>query len=681
MTDKVQSMLKTLKSRKYRNFRVYRRWDLPGFWNNDEYTQSTIMMAEMLSKQKPLIFENDIFGFNRYLVNRPGEECRSHTIIDGTKFYERYSNISPAYWLLIDRGLGVVLNEIKSKENTATGENKLFYKAAGEQLNAIIHLCQKYRRYAKENGHSRIYEALCHIPMEKPQSLYEALLFQKILIFALRCGNYKHITLGRFDQYMYPYYLADREKGLSDDELLETLELYFISSNLDSDLYPGIQQGDNGQSMVLGGYDLEGKDQFNQLSKLCLQASLELNLIDPKINLRVSKTTPDEIYQLGTELTKQGLGFPQYCNDDIIFPGLIKLGYKPEDAVQYAVAACWEPIIPGYSAEIPNEIAFSFPIVLSKTIEVLQHCESLENFMKEFEKQIQIRCQEIISSHNSSEKYYFKRPLPISPLMSLMTYGCLESGKDIGRFGARYYNCGAFGAGLSTAADSISAIEQVIFRDKKASWESLISALKADFNGYEALRNELINADKMGGNTSVDEIGRKLMELLSTNLNGKDNGVGGVWRCGTGSAQYYIIDATNCPATPDGRKSGQPYACSYSPAPGAKVAGPLSVIKAFTAFDLTNSINGGPLTMELHHNIFRNEEGSKKVAALVKLFILSGGHQLQLNTLNKEALLEACNHPERHRDLVVRVWGWSGYFCELDPEYQQHIISRVQYSV
>ena len=682
MTEHVASMLKLLKNQDYRSHRIQKEWDLPGFWSQDEYSQSTSFLQAMLQQQKPLIFPGDIFGFNRYLVNRPGQECNSHTIIDGTKFYERYSNISPAYWLLIDRGFEDVLHTLSEKAKTAEGEKRKLCIAAISQLRTIEELCINYRDAAKAQGNTQLYDALCNVPAKKPRSLYEALLFQKILIFSLRCSNYKHITLGRFDQYMYPYYLMDRAAGKSEDSLLEILELYFISLNLDSDLYPGVQQGDNGQSMVLGGYNLAGESQYNALSEMCLEASHALKLLDPKINLRVNSKTPDSIYQLGTRLTEQGLGFPQYCNDDVIIPGLIKLGYRPEDAAQYAVAACWEPIIPGYSADIPNMDTFSFPLELSHAIDDLSECKSLKSLLDAFEKRVQYRCNELIERYSTPSTYYFHRPLPVSPLMSLMTYGCMDSLTDIGRFGARYYNSGAFGAGLSTAVDSLAAINRFVFEEGTISWSILKTALQSDFIGYEAIRSQLMTAPKMGSNESaIDQIACQLMALLVKYLNGKPNGLGGVWRAGTGSAQKYILDAANCPATADGRKYGEPYACSFSPSPGAQTAGPLSVIQAFTAFDLTNAVNGGPLTMELHHNVFRNAEGANKVANLVKLFILSGGHQLQLNALNREMLLDAFEHPHKHRNLVVRVWGWSGYFCELDREYQQHIMARTLYQV
>ena len=682
MTDRVKNMLALLRSKEYRKQRISKFWDIPGFHQLDEFRQSTVFMAEMLSRQEPLLFENDIFGFNRYLIDRPGVDANSHVVIDGNKYFERYSNITPAYEMLIDRGVDDILAELSQRAKTTQGDALALYTEAANQVNAMVELADRYRKAAEEAGVTELAQALCRVPRQKPTSLYEALVFEKLLVFVLRCAHYKHLTLGRFDQYMLPYYTADKASGKTDEELLEIVELFFLSLNVDSDLYPGIQQGDNGQSMVLGGYKIDGTSCYNGLTELCLQASLDLSLIDPKINLRVNKTTPDSVYATGTKLTKQGLGFPQYLNDDVIIPGLIKLGYEPEDAAEYTVAACWEPIIPGKGADIPNEIVFSFPPEMINAINGLEECPDEETLWSAVKQAIDTRCQTIIDTHASPDKYYFRRPLPVSPLISLMMHGCVESGKDIGRFGTRYYNCGAFGAGLSTAADSIAAIRKVLFTDGKCDWATLKKALQEDFEGHTELRNSLLSAPKMGGeDASVNEIAARLMGIYIQALNGKPNGTGGIWRSGTGSAQNYIYDGAKCGATPDGRKAGHPYACSFSPAPGVRVGGPLSVIRAFTSFDLTDCINGGPLTMELHHNVFRNAEGEDKVAKLVKLFILSGGHQLQLNALNREELLDAQKHPEDHSGLVVRVWGWSGYFCELDKEFQNHIISRTQYQV
>ena len=184
----------------------------------------------------------------------------------------------------------------------------------------------------------------------------------------------------------------------------------------------------------------------------------------------------------------------------------------------------------------------------------------------------------------------------------------------------------------------------------------------------------------MGNNDDyVDGFADIMMDIFAKVFSGYRTRNGGVFRPGTGSAMEYLNSAAKVGATADGRHAGSAFGSSFSPSPIAKLDGPLSCIQSFTKHDLTNIINGGPLTMEIHDNTFRNDDGIKKVAALVKAFIDLGGHQLQLNSINRDVLLDAQKHPENHKNLIVRVWGWSGYFNELDVEYQNHIIARTEF--
>ena len=186
----------------------------------------------------------------------------------------------------------------------------------------------------------------------------------------------------------------------------------------------------------------------------------------------------------------------------------------------------------------------------------------------------------------------------------------------------------------------------------------------------------------MGNNDNyVDDIATHLMDVFSRNLNNRSNLQGGIWRAGTGSAMEYLLSAAKCPATADGRKAGDVYSSSFSPSLDVKTEGILSVIQSFTKFDMTNIANGGPLTLEIHDTVLRNEIGIAKTAKLVQLFVELGGHQLQLNSINRDVLLDAQKHPENYPNLIVRVWGWSGYFNELDLPYQEHIIRRTHYSL
>ena len=445
---------------------------------------------------------------------------------------------------------------------------------------------------------------------------------------------------------------------------------------MDSDLYPGMQQGDNGQSMVLGGLTPDGKDGFSRLSALCLQASLELKVIDPKINLRVSKNTPLSIYELGTRLTKQGLGFPQYSNDDVVIPGLEKLGYRTEDARDYAAAACWEFIIPGKGMEIPNIDALCFAkVVRDVIVRALPQASGYESIREQVKAEIRARVDEMCE--NTKNLYIYP-----APFLSLMMEGCVEQGKDVS-LGCVYNNYGFHGAGLSTAADSLAAVKKYVFDTGEVSRQELLDAMEKDFEGHDRLLHLLrYEAPKMGNNDPLaDSIASDLLHTFSEALKGRRNERGGCFRAGTGSAMYYLWFSRDLGATPDGRRAGEGFACNYSPSLFARNKGPVSIVKSFTKPDLSEVVNGGPLTLELHDTLFRNEESISKVAALVKSFVDLGGHQLQLNSVNRDTMLDAQKHPEKYRNLIVRVWGWSGYFVELDKDYQDHIIKRAELSL
>ncbi len=567
------------------------------------------------------------------------------------------SNLSPDYESVIRVGLLA-----KREEADEYGKRV---------IDAIIDLADRYRVQAIAEGKAELAAVLTRVPRYGATSFYEALQFFRIIHYSLWLeGNY-HNTVGRFDKYMYPYLKADMEKGLYTRETaLEMVEDFFLSFNKDSDLYPGVQQGDNGQSMVLGGMDENGEEVFNLLSELCLEASRNLLLIDPKINLRVNKNTPARIYELGTELTKAGLGFPQYSNDDVVVEGLVKLGYGLKDARDYAMAACWEFIIPKVGADVANIGALSFPKVIDTCLHRdLTRCETFDEFMDAVKAQIQKECDAICSG---IKDLWF---VP-SPFMNIMMDGGIYEG-------GKYNNFGIHGTGVATAADSLAVISKYIYEENRFTKEELIEAVDSDF----ALHSEMLpvlryEAPKMGNNEELpDTMTVQLLQMFADALKGKKNCRGGVYRAGTGSAMYYLWHANEIGASPDGRRKGEPFGTNFSASLFAKINGPLSVIQSFTKPDFTENTNGGPLTLEFAASMFKDEESVKKVAALVKAYIDMGGHQLQLNAVNSEMLKAAQEHPEEHRQLVVRIWGWSAYFVELDKDYQDHVLRRQQYTV
>ncbi|MBQ7365580.1 MAG: pyruvate formate-lyase, partial [Clostridia bacterium] len=247
--------------------------------------------------------------------------------------------------------------------------------------------------------------------------------------------------------------------------------------------------------------------------------------------------------------------------------------------------------------------------------------------------------------------------------------------------GARYRNYGIHGAGLATAVDALAAVDFYIYRNNEMTKTELLEALAQNYDGYDSLYHKLrYDAPKFGNNDAfVNEIASRLLTIFANALEGHRNDRGGIFRAGTGSAMYYVTQGKMIPATADGRKAGEGLGANYSPSLFARCKGPVSVILSFTAPDLVPVANGGPLTLELHDTMFRSDDSIRKTALLVKSYIQNGGHQLQLNAVNREMLLDAQKHPERYRNLIVRVWGWSGYFVELEKEYQDHIIARCAY--
>ena len=689
MTPRIETLRSFIRAEKHHQFR--RTPEALGLADLNEkfkdegvpaVERSARMLAALLDAETPIIIEGETIVATRTITRIPSiftdgewEEIRSkHTLHErGT-----VSNLSPDYEGIIADGLGKRKADIDARleDSSLSEEQKQFLLAAKATLESVQAFILKYKACAEKAGLTEVAEVLGAIHSEGAKTLHEALQLLRIVHFALWESDCYHNTLGRFDQYIYPYYKSDVESGrITDDEAYELITEFFLACNKDSDLYIGMQQGDNGQSLVLGGRDAEGNCLFNEVSRMCLKASYALNLIDPKINLRCDANTPLDIYKLGAELTKRGLGFPQYDNDDVVIPGLMKLGYSEEDAYNYVVAACWEFIIPKNGMEIPNIDALSFAEIVSNAVSSLGDYSTYEEFYAYIESKIKEECKRITSAHDN---------LYIAPAPFLSTFmgGTIEKAQDISE-GGNSNNYGVHGTGLSTAADSLAAIKKYYFDEKSVDLEELMDALKNNFAGHEALQERLRNeAPKMGlDNEEADAIGTALLDSFAEGLKGYRNERGGIWRAGTGTAMYYIFHAKDLPATPDGRNAGEVLPANFTPSMFLKQNGPVSVMRSFAKPNLENVINGGPLTIELDESIFRNEETVEKLAMLIRSYIRLGGHQLQLNTLDREKLLDAKAHPELHRNLIVRVWGWSGYFVELDECYQDHIIERIKYKL
>ena len=690
MTERLRTLLERTFEKEQRAFRRDVDWKplLARFvadGTRDE-ARARIGLEEMLKAETPAFMDGERLAFLRTVRTIP--DLHSDAEMDarrasGTAFGEKgvVFNLTADFAPTIRDGLDARLAEIFSRLDEAKAANDAagveFLENAALSVKAVLGLADRYRAAAEERGLSEIAATLMQVPHKGARTLHEALQALRILHYAMWCEGEYHCGLGRIDQYLYPYYAADIAAGrLTEETALEEIEEFFIACNRDSDLYIGVQQGDNGQSVMLGGVTREGQPAFNDLSRLCLKACGELKLVDPKINLRVDRTTPLEIYEQGTELTAKGLGFPQYANDDVVIPALQRWGYELEDARDYSVAACWEFLIPGCGMDINNIDAVSFVGALDAALRILTQRRkdaeiAFEDVEAEFKAEVQRRADALV------EKYRHVEILP-GPFVSVISTGCIAKARDICT-GAKYNNFGIHGTGIAVAVDSLASVRELVFEKKMVSLDELVHLLDTDFAGRPDILAAAKAAPKMGNaDPRADEIAKRVIAFWGHAFDGKRNDRGGVFRPGTGSAMYYIWHAREIPASADGRLTGEPLSANWAPALDVPVKGPVSVVRSFTEPDLGLVCNGGPLTIELHDSAFAMPDGVEKVAHLVKFFIERGGHQMQINTINRETLLDAQAHPARHRHLIVRVWGWSGYFIELDKEYQNQIIKRVE---
>lgn len=660
------SLLQYIVEKKHHQFRTYIDWDPAAEYSEKGLSpveRMTDRFERMCAAQTPVFLPDEKICFLRTAVAKSNDvfteaewaEIKKEHFIHELGYM---SNISPDYESTIREGL------LKKRETADVYSQRT--------IDALIDLADRYKEEAYKQGKHEIAQVLEQVPRYGARNFREALQFFRIIHFGMWLENDYHNTIGRFDQYMYPYFKKDMDAGVYTRETaLELLEDFFLSFNKDSDLYVGVQQGDNGQSMVLGGLTKDGSDGFNLLSELCLEASENLLLIDPKINLRVNKKTPLRVFELGSRLTKAGLGFPQYSNDDVVIEGLVNLGYDREDAMDYVVAACWEFIIPKVGADIANIGALSFPLCVDRAIhKVLPSAESYEEVLGAVKEEIHLRIEEIISG---IDNVWF---VP-APFMKINN-DC----EDICK-GAKYNNFGIHGTGLAIAADSLTAIKKYIYDEKTMNARQMLEMVDSDFEKHsEWLPKLRYETPKMGQDQDLpDGIASQLLETFAEELKGRTNCKGGIFRAGTGSAMYYLWHAGEIGASPDGRRKGEAFGTNYSPSLFMKSDGPISVIKSFTKPNVQATINGGPLTLEFSSSMFLDDDCIQKVAMLVKYFIDRGGHQLQLNAVNLETLKDAQLHPENHRQLVVRIWGWSAYFVELDKEYQDHVMARQEYHV
>ncbi|MDD3885900.1 MAG: pyruvate formate lyase family protein [Victivallaceae bacterium] len=636
------------------------------------------LLKEILEAETPVVLPGEKIIFSRTLPKKLPVLKLSRELSQKYPHTDIVENLTPDWQVLLADGLsGRIAAATRSlKDHSGDPEAEDYLSATIDALQSVAAFADRYAAAAAEPAQQQL---LARVPLHPARSFHEALQSVRFISSVLRLSGGMHLGFGRFDQYMWPYLEADLAAGrLSENDAKELLAEFFISLNRDADLYNGAQLGDNGQSLMLGGCDRDGKCAINRLTYLALDVSEEVNMIDPKINLRVDANTPDDLLIQASRLTRRGLGFPQYCNDDVVIPALTGFGYPVADARDYAVAACWEFVVPD-GRDTPNRFAVNFPLAADRAIrDGLRSGDSFAEILDRLPGTIR---EQTAAFRNMCAKPLFAFP---NVLFSAFCEHAIARGRDLNRGGGSHYHYGCHGCGSSSAADALAAVRELVFEQKSVSPERLLAALETDFANDMELR-AMIKAvpHKVGNN---DDAADALMvqifdEFASALAEIPDNGRGGRIRPGTGSAQFYVWLTQKgyymqLGTTADGRRIGDYISSSLSPAPGVHARGIISELETYGKLNYRQLCNGGPITMELADAYFRNDDALEKTAKIIRAFVKTHCQQLQLNTLNPDKLRDAQLHPENYRDLIVRVWGWSGYFVELTREYQDQIIGR-----
>lgn len=515
-------------------------------------------------------------------------------------------------------------------------------------------------------------------------------------------SNASSFSPGRLDRHLIRYYEKDiKEKRLTKQDALEIIEcmwlkfneIVYMRNSHGAKYFAGFPIGFN---IAVGGQDEKGNDYSNDLSFLFLEAQKHLGLPQPNLSVRLHEGTGDELLHEAVRVVAKGSGMPQFFNDKAVIPSIMELGIEEKDAMDYAIVGCVELTTQGNNLGWSDSAMFN----LNKALEVtltggvclltgeqiapdfgsLESYETFEQLERAFQKQIDYFMDKMILACEEVEKAHIDL-LP-SPFLSASIDDCMEKGIDVTAGGAKYNLSGIQMIQVANLADSLAAIKQLVYDEKRVSSKEMLDALKKDFQGYEVLRTMLLNKVPKYGNDVdwVDAMGTKWADYFKNRLRTFTNYRGGPYHTGMYTVSAHVPMGENVGATPDGRHAGEPLADGgMSPVYGRDVTGPTAVLKSVSKLDKTLTTNGGLLNMKFLPEFFKNETGVKKFGSFLRSFVDLEIPHIQFNVVRKEDLIAAKEHPEQYRGLTVRVAGYTAYFTELADELQNEIIARTSY--
>ncbi len=607
-------------------------------------------------------------------------------------------HIIPNFEEILNQGLKEVLNNVEN--HLIKFPDNLFYKASKISLLATQKHILKYRNLAldlanKEYNSERKIELLnmakCskNISEKKPKSFYEAcqLLWYMSLTFQYE-SNASSISLGRFDQYMYPFYKKDIEKGVAKEKLKEILEAFYIKTNdvvlvrseKSAEFFAGFPTG---YTMILGGMNSKGFSSVNELSSLCLEAYRDIQLPQPNIGVRLNDSVDREFLLDIVKTIKLGTGIPQIFNDEIVIPSFLNRGVKLEDARNYAVVGCVELSIPGKMYGLHDIAMFNMLKIMEITFKENKDYKDISyEFITEKMKENMDKYIEIMAYGSNIVDNGHKKYAPV-PLLSTFIKGCLDTGKELTEGGAIYNFSGVQGIGTANLSDSLYVLKKLL-ENNEIDFPCLIEILNENYKDNNYFRLKFINKFSKFGNDvdEVDFIGSDLLRHYCKKVEKCRNPRGGIFIPGSYTVSAHVPLGKVVGATPDGRKSGEQLADGgLSPMVGKDKLGPTAVLKSVSKLDNILLTNGSLLNVKFGPNTLKDDTGLNKLADFLVSFMDLKIQHIQFNIIDTDTLKEAQSHPEKYSSLIVRVAGYSAFFNELSHEIQNDIINRTQHSL
>lgn len=537
-----------------------------------------------------------------------------------------------------------------------------------------------------------------HPPQTFPEAL-QALWFTHMLAMAAESYPGPGLSPGRVDQYLFPYYQADQKAGQATaDSAREWLQCWWIKHNYVYDYqgWTGTNQGINssfGQLITLGGVDALGHDATNDLTYLILDVIEEMNMLEPKPNIRLHARSSDQLLDRLLDMLAKAQGSPFLINfDENSMAGLRWQGLPEERLWDYAPVGCLENTLAGDdrsgTVDVNLNLAKAIELALNDGRDLAtgqpigprtgdpKGFKAFPQFMEAFKGQLKTILEKLIAANNLADAGR-ARWEPV-PYLSALVDGCLQRGRDCNAGGARYNFLTVEGVALATVVDSLAALKKLVFEDHQVEMEKLLEAIKDNYEGHESLRRLLLyKAPKYGNDDRyADEIAREVSRFWTEEVFKHRSSTGKRYRGGYLSWNYWIAYAPATAATPDGRRRGQFLSNAVCPVNGADRQGPTAVIKSVGNLGLETAPNGASHTMSFSPNLFRNSEQRQKFKALLRAYGKVGGTCLQINVLDAETLKEAQKFPDEYQNLLVRVTGYNAYFVGLGKEIQDEIIAR-----